>query len=102
MRMTWPRLFAALTGLVAAVAIGRRFIGAGERRARVTIEEFEQKALRVHAFLADIPLHDVWAIHLRGGGDGRTLRHFGDLLSFEGLQRTNALVPTILKQRNVV
>ncbi|NIO33147.1 MAG: DUF2867 domain-containing protein [Gemmatimonadetes bacterium] len=29
--------------------------------------------LRVHALLADIPLHDVWVADLPGGGTGRTL-----------------------------
>jgi hypothetical protein len=29
--------------------------------------------LRVHTLLADIPLHDVWVVHLPGGGTGRTL-----------------------------
>jgi len=29
--------------------------------------------LRAHTLLADIPLHDVWVVHLAGGGTGRTL-----------------------------
>ena len=29
--------------------------------------------LRAHTLLADIPLHDVWVVHLAGGGNGRTL-----------------------------
>jgi hypothetical protein len=29
--------------------------------------------LRAHTLLADIPLHDVWVVHLSGGGTGRAL-----------------------------
>jgi uncharacterized protein DUF2867 len=31
---------------------------------RVSTQEFEQMPLRVHTFLADVPLHDVWFIDL--------------------------------------
>lgn len=41
---------------------------------RVTPAEFRTVNLRCHAFLADVPLHDVWAIPLDGGGPGRTIR----------------------------
>ena len=41
---------------------------------RVTPEEFRSVKLRCHALLADVPLHDVWAIPLDGGGPGRTIR----------------------------
>jgi Protein of unknown function (DUF2867) len=30
--------------------------------------------LRCHALLGDVPLHDVWAIPLDGGGSGRSVR----------------------------
>ena len=36
--------------------------------------EFRRIDLRCHTFLADVPLHDVWAIPLDGGGPGRTIR----------------------------
>jgi hypothetical protein len=35
--------------------------------------EFQSLDLRCHAVLKDVPLHDVWAIDLRGGGPGRTM-----------------------------
>jgi membrane protein implicated in regulation of membrane protease activity len=35
--------------------------------------EFQSKALRVHTLLADVPLHDVWMVRLRGGED-RTMQ----------------------------
>jgi hypothetical protein len=41
---------------------------------RVSPAEFRKLNLRCHALLADIPLHDVWAIPLEGGGPYRTIR----------------------------
>jgi len=41
---------------------------------RVAGEEFRKIALRCHTLLADVPLHDVWAIPLEGGGPDRTVR----------------------------
>jgi hypothetical protein len=42
--------------------------------AKVPAAEFRALDLRCHALLADVPLHDVWAIDLTGGGPGRTMR----------------------------
>ena len=39
----------------------------------VDADEFRARPLRVHALLHDVPLEDVWAIPLRGGGAGRTI-----------------------------
>ena len=36
--------------------------------------EFRERPLRVHGFLHDVPLEDVWAIRLPGGGPGRTIQ----------------------------
>ena len=41
---------------------------------RVTPAEFRRVNLRCHSLLADVPLHDVWAIPLDGGGPDRTIR----------------------------
>src|SRR5215472_541057 len=41
---------------------------------RVKPAEFEKLNLRCHALLSDVPLHDVWAIPLTGGGPGRSVR----------------------------
>ena len=38
--------------------------------------EFYALALRVHTFLADVPLHDVWAVDLPRHRDGVTLSEF--------------------------
>lgn len=36
--------------------------------------DFQRLELRCHALLKDVPLHDVWAIPLMGGGSGRSIR----------------------------
>ncbi|HMH50469.1 MAG TPA: DUF2867 domain-containing protein [Candidatus Acidoferrum sp.] len=50
---------------------------------RVKPVDFRRLNLRCHALLSDVPLHDVWAIPLRGGGPGRSIQDaraivFGD------------------------
>lgn len=66
---------------------------------RITNEEFRQKPLRVHTFLADAQLHDLWVIHLPGGGEGRTLADFQKLLAFGDLERANPIVAGLFKLR---
>ncbi len=51
---------------------------------RVPIAEFRALDLETHAFLADVPLHDVSAIDLPGGGDGRSLADVRALHSGDG------------------
>jgi hypothetical protein len=43
---------------------------------QISVEEFKRLPLRVHAFLADVPLHDVWAIDLPRTRPGITLDEF--------------------------
>ena len=43
---------------------------------QVSAQEFERLPLRVHAFLAGVPLHDVWAIDLPHARAGITLHEF--------------------------
>jgi uncharacterized protein DUF2867 len=40
---------------------------------RVSPAEYGGLNLRAHELLRDVPLHDVWAVDLPGGGPGRTL-----------------------------
>jgi hypothetical protein len=52
-------------------------------RMRATATDFQKLNLRCHALLSDVPLHDVWAIPLQGGGAGRSIKDaraivFGD------------------------
>jgi hypothetical protein len=59
---------------------------------RVSPGEFERIDLRAHSLLSDVPLHDVWAIDLRGGGPGRTMLDLRTLLSEEKLRAANPAV----------
>jgi len=43
---------------------------------QIAREEFERLPLRVHAFLAGVPLHDVWAVDLPRTRGGITLAEF--------------------------
>src|SRR5206468_1177328 len=43
---------------------------------RVSTEEFERLPLRVHTFLAEVPLHDVWSVDLPRWRAGVTLDEF--------------------------
>jgi uncharacterized protein DUF2867 len=43
---------------------------------RVSTEEFERLPLRVHTFLAGVPLHDVWSVDLPRSRAGVTLDEF--------------------------
>ena len=43
---------------------------------RISSQEFLAQRFRVHAFLADVPLHDVWAVDLPGFREGITLHEF--------------------------
>ena len=66
---------------------------------RVSRKEFQRKPLRAHALLADVPLHDVWAMHLRGGGEGRSLEDFQELLWFESFQKVGRIVDGLVRLR---
>src|SRR6267142_6847378 len=59
----------------------RRAIGMSKHRKRapgrdmrIDPGEFRARPLRVHALLHDVPLEDVWAIRLAGGGAWRTIQ----------------------------
>ena len=43
---------------------------------QISTQEFERLPLRAHAFLAGVPLHDVWAIDLPRARSGITLDEF--------------------------
>lgn len=48
---------------------------------RVNPAEFRKLDLRCHALLSGVPLYDVWAIALDGGGPGRTIYDVRAILS---------------------
>jgi hypothetical protein len=43
---------------------------------QIAVQEFERLPLRVHALLAGVPLHDVWAVDLPRSRSGITLDEF--------------------------
>jgi hypothetical protein len=43
---------------------------------QISTQEFERLPLRVHGFLAGVPLHDVWAVDLPRARSGITLDEF--------------------------
>ncbi len=59
---------------------------------RVTRREFEGIELRAHSLLADVPLHDVWAVDLPGGGPSRSIVDVRALLARENPRAANAVV----------
>ena len=66
---------------------------------RVDPDKFRSRNLRVHAFLDDVPLHDVWAIQLRNGGAGRTIHDLRPLFKSAGLLTANPLVTSLFSLR---
>jgi uncharacterized protein DUF2867 len=54
---------------------------------RVSQAEFRDIDLRCHSLLADVELHDVWAIPLEGGGAERTM---SDVVALSPLQRSSS------------
>ncbi len=69
---------------------------------RVTPEEYAQIDLRAHSLLADVPLHDVWAVELSGGAPGRTIVDVRRLLSLENLAAANAAITVESRARSGV
>jgi hypothetical protein len=65
----------------------------------ITNDEFRQKPLSVHQFLTDVPLHDLWVIHLKGGGEGRTLQDLLRIVNFGDFENANRIVSGLFKLR---
>ncbi len=59
---------------------------------RAQAADFRKLNLRCHALLSDVPLHDVWAIPLNGGGPGRTVGDVRALLFGDQRPPTNVAV----------
>ena len=59
---------------------------------RVAPAEFHKLDLRCHALLRDVPLHDVWAIPLGGGGPGRSVGDARAILFGNRRPHTNVAV----------
>jgi Protein of unknown function (DUF2867) len=59
---------------------------------RVPREQFQSLSLEVHGILSDVPLHDVTAVDLPGGGTGRTISDVRALLARENVRAANPIV----------
>jgi len=59
---------------------------------RVKATDFQTLNLRCHALLSDVPLHDVWAIPLNGGGPGRSVQDARAILFGDRRPPTNLAV----------
>ena len=66
---------------------------------RVKPAEFRRLNLRCHTLLGDVPLHDVWAIQLDGGGPGRTIRDARAVLFGDQRPPANLAVQGLFKLR---
>ena len=61
--------------------------------------EFYALSLRAHTFLADVPLHDVWAVDLPTHGDGVTLSEFLRRASQGGINRLPPVARALIRLR---
>jgi hypothetical protein len=69
---------------------------------RVTAEEFRALDLEVHSFLAAVPLYDVSAIDLPGGGPDRTIADIRLLLSTDGIMTASSPVRLLFSLRSLI
>ncbi|MCH7547969.1 MAG: DUF2867 domain-containing protein [Candidatus Krumholzibacteriota bacterium] len=73
----------------------------GDKTARMRIDtaEFRRLDLRVHTFLHDVPLHDVWAVKLSDGGPGRTMADVRAVFSLDHMLSANVVVKALFALR---
>jgi hypothetical protein len=66
---------------------------------QISPTEFYAQPLRVHTFLADVPLHDVWAVDLPTHRDGVALSEFLRQASQGGINRLPPMARALLRLR---
>jgi hypothetical protein len=66
---------------------------------QISPKEFYALSLRAHTFLADVPLHDVWAVDLPTHRDGVTLSEFLRLASQGGINRLPPVARALIRFR---
>jgi hypothetical protein len=66
---------------------------------QISPTEFYALPLRVHTFLADVPLHDVWAVDLPTHRDGVTLSEFLRRASQGGIKRLPPVARALIRLR---
>ena len=69
---------------------------------RVTADEFRALDLEVHSFIAGVPLHDVSAVDLPGGGSDRTVADIRRLLSTDAVMTASGPVRLLFCLRSVI
>jgi len=69
---------------------------------RVKPADFQRLNLRCHALLSDVPLHDVWAIPLDGGGPGRSIQDARAILFGDRRGPTNFAVRGLFALRSAL
>jgi uncharacterized protein DUF2867 len=66
---------------------------------QISPTEFYALPLRVHTLLADVPLHDVWAVDLPTHRDGVTLSEFSRRASQGGIKRLPSAARALISLR---
>lgn len=66
---------------------------------QISPRDFYALPLRVHTFLADVPLHDVWAVDLPRHRDGVTLSEFLRRASQGGMNRLSLMARVLIGLR---
>src|SRR6202790_1050317 len=66
---------------------------------QISPTEFHALSLRAHTFLADVPLHDVWAVDLPTHRDGVTLSEFLRRASQGGINRLPPVARALIRLR---
>lgn len=69
---------------------------------RAKPDEFQRLNLRCHTLLGDVPLHDVWAIPLEGGGRGRTIQDARAIMFGGGRPPANLAVRALFRLRSAL
>ena len=67
---------------------------------RVDPHEYRQVELRAHSLLADVPLHDVWAVDLEAGESDRNILDVRALLSENLIRSANPVVKLLFALRS--
>jgi hypothetical protein len=66
---------------------------------RLSPEEFQATGFRVHSFLADVELHDVWIFNLPGGPEDLTLRDAQESIARQSPYEANTAVALLVGVR---
>jgi Protein of unknown function (DUF2867) len=66
---------------------------------RVTPEEYRKIDLRAHSLLAEVPLHDVWAVDLVRRRGGRTIVDLREVMAKKDLRSANPAVTLLFALR---